>query len=232
MSIPEFFKSVRRGQKESPASSKLFDTGHAYRTANWLTYYAVAAAVVLAFACLGLVGVIIALQPLKTVQPYLVTFSNKSEQVATIEPLHISKKENEVYIGNMCAEYVRLREVIDLQSELKRYDQCLMLSEDAVGQAFKQLYRHENPDSPLEKFRKESVTRSVLVNSVASLAPSLPNVWQVTWSTLDEQAGKTIGEGVWVSTLTIGFKTEVKEAEMGVNPFGFQVKSYSITKRK
>ena len=168
---------------------------------------------------------------LKTVQPYLVTFHNKSDQVVTIDALNITKKGNEPYISNMCREYVRLRETVDLISELNRYDHHMKLSTTDVWGELKELYRQENVASPLEKFRKDSVTRSVLINNVTSLAPSLPDVWQVTWTAIDQAGGKKIGEGVWVSTLKIGFKQEVLEEDLGVNPFGFEVRAYKVTRR-
>ena len=61
MNLTRFLNSFKEGRNGNDKSSRPYDTGHAYRTANWLTYYAVCMVVVLACVCLGQAGAILAL---------------------------------------------------------------------------------------------------------------------------------------------------------------------------
>ena len=213
-------------------TSKPFDTGHAYKTAKWLVHYSVAAAIVLGCVCLGLTGVIIALLPLKQVQPFLVTTHSKSEQLITLEPLTISQEATDNLIDSLVRNYVMLREAIDLQSEKHRYDHVLKFSEDALAKAFYDLYDEKNPKSPFVKFKGENVTRAVIIHNSACLAPSAPDVWQVEWESIDSKDGKEIGRARWVSTLTAALdKQEISYDDKFLNPVGFQVKQYTVSKK-
>lgn len=213
-------------------SPKPYDTGHAYKTAQWVSHYAVGLALVLGLVTMGLVGVIIALLPLKEVRPYLVMTHNRSDQVIRVEPLVLSKKATHLLMESLVRQYVLLREPIDLQSEPHRWDQVLKFSSEELAKAFYDLYKQENPNSPFQKFKKEGVTRSVVILSSASLAPSAPDVWQVEWESLDKKGDQEIGKSRWVSTLTVHLsRGELIHEEQYVNPIGFEVHHYTVSKK-
>ena len=213
-------------------TSQPYHTGHAYRTAKWLTHYAVTAALILGLVCMGLMGVIFALMPLREVRPFLVMTQDRSDQVIRIEPLVLSKKANHMLLDSMVRHYVLLREPIDLQSEPHRWGKVLKFSHEPLAKAFYDLYKQENPQSPFKKFKQEGITRSVVILSSASLAPSAPDVWQVEWDSIDKKDTQEIGRARWVSTLTISLsKQEISYEDQYLNPIGFEVTHYTVSKK-
>lgn len=209
-----------------------YDTGHAYRTAQWVSHYAVGLAVVLGLVSLSLVGVIFYLLPLKEIRPYLVTTHSRSDQVIEIEPLHLSKKATTMLMDTLVRQYVMMREPIDFQSEPDRWDKVLKFSSDTLAKAFYELYKQENPQSPFIKFKKEDVTRSVIILSSTCLAPSAPDVWQVEWESIDKRGEEEIGRNRWVSTLTVHLsKRELSHDEQYINPVGMEVQAYVVSRK-
>lgn len=218
---------------KSLSTPKPFDTGHAYRTATWVTHYAVAAAVILGLVSMGLMGVILALFPLKEVRPMLVTTHSKSEQIVQVEPLKLSKEATKLLIEALVRQYVMLREPIDLQSEPHRWGKILKFSSDPLAKAFYNLYKKENPKSPFKKFQDQGITRSVILKTSACLAPSAPDVWQVEWESIDHKGDQEIGRARWVSTLTVGLtKKEVSYEDQYLNPIGFEVRHYAVSRKE
>ncbi len=209
------------------------DIGHDYRSLQWVTRVLSIACVVLFCTNISTALLLWGLFPLKQIQPMLLTVHEKSDQVVHVQPIDINQSGINLLMETLARQYVVWRETIDHQSEEDRWQKLIWFTSDKLYQSFYDLMKPENPDSPLEKFKKDRVTRSVTLLSVTHLAPSAPNVWQVEWVSIDTRDGEEIGRNVWVSTLT----ATCEEKSMGfddryINPIGFTVSHYTLMKKE
>ncbi len=210
----------------------MLDIGHDYRSLQWVTRVLTIACVVLFFTNVGTVLLLWGAFPLKQIQPMLLTVHEKSHQVVHIQPIETSEAGRDLLMETLARQYVAWRETIDHQSEEDRWQKLIWFTSKDLYQSFYDLMKPSNSDSPLEKFKKDRVTRSVTLLSTTHLAPSAPNVWQVEWMSIDMRDGQEIGRNVWVSTLT----ATCEERQVGfddryVNPIGFTVSHYTLIKK-
>jgi len=178
-----------------------------------------------------LVLAIMQLIPLNRVEPFLLTFENKEDQIYDIVPLNnmIDQKSiTEVFVR----EYVLLRsafvsDVKEMEARWTDGGQLQEMSSPAVYQAFLE----KTAKRALETIRTKGLNRAVRIMTINELSRGL---WQVEYETRDMYADSTTPEiGYWTATLKIRYrKKTVKYGERLNNPIGFTVENYSLSRNK
>ncbi len=203
-----------------------------YRAAQMIARLSTICAVVLGLTVIALICLIITLFPLKEVRPMLVTLKEKGEQVVRIEPFERNEKATTLLMETLSRQYVTLRETIDLQTEEVRWKHLSLMTGSQLNEEFMSLMNPDNQDSPFKKRLDEQVTREIQTLSSTSLAPSAPNIFQVEWISRDRHKGQIIGQGHWVSTLTVSLEPhEVSIEDQYINPIGFTVTHYTLAQK-
>lgn len=170
-------------------------------------------------------GALMALAPLKAVEPYVIQVDNASGLTTVLEPLkEKSLTENEAVTKFFILKYVVARETYDPQDLNQNYERVrLMSTADEVGR-FDDFIR--GPNGPVETF-KTTTTRTIRVSSVSFLNK---NTAQVRFTATTRQiATDEKQESHWIATLSYRYvNTPLEEGERLDNPLGFQIKTYRI----
>ena len=174
---------------------------------------------------------IMQLVPLNRVEPFLLTFENKEEQIYEITPLRnmIDQKSiTEAFVR----EYVLLRsafvnDVKEMEARWTQGSQLQEMSSPSVYQAFLE----KTAKRALETIKKKGLTRVVRIITVNELGRGL---WQVEYETRDMYADSTNPEvSYWTATLKVRYRRKtVKYGERLNNPIGFTVDTYSLSRNK
>lgn len=169
--------------------------------------------------------------PLYRVEPFLVTFQNKNEQVYNIRPLKDMESERgvtEVFVR----QYVLLRSsftsnIGEMEARWMPGGPVQEMSSPAVYEDF----RAKTAIRALDIIKNKGLTRSVKIISANELANGL---WQVEYETTDMYPDSDKPEiNYWTAALKIRYRGKtVKYAERLKNPVGFTVERYSLTFNK
>jgi len=196
------------------------------------TARAFAVVVAVSMCCnLVLILAIMQLVPLYRVEPFLLTFENKEEQVYDIVPLQgmIDQKAiTEVFVR----EYVLLRsafvgDVKEMEARWLPGGQLQEMSSSAVYQAF----LDKTANKALDVIKTKGLTRVVRIVTINELGRGL---WQVEYETRDMYPDSTTPQvDYWTASLRVAYrKKTVKYGERLNNPIGFTVTSYSLSHNK
>lgn len=196
------------------------------------TARAFALIVAISLCCnLVLILAIAQLVPLYRVEPFLLTFENKEEQIYDIVPL--SNMEDQKAITEVFVrEYVLLRSafVDDVQEMEARWmpgSQLQEMSSSAVYQAF----LDKTANRALEIIKNRGLIRVVRIMTVNELSRGL---WQVEYETRDMYPDSPAPQiDYWTASLKVIYrKKTVKYGERLNNPIGFTVIGYSLSHNK
>jgi type IV secretory pathway component VirB8 len=176
-----------------------------------------------------LVGSLVAITPLKRVEPFLVSFSKKDQQVVRLEPFARGMPGYAAMTEFVVQEYVKMfQEIIpDEKETLARYKDYLQSRTDpGLYQSF--------VGNELPKFaeaRSKGVTRTVEVKGITKISEGL---YQVEFITRDfDRSGTEILNGELVATMRVTFLPQKVDFNARfVNPLGFTVQQYSVSKRR
>lgn len=183
----------------------------------------IVAAVAIALAIIG-VGSVMALSPLKTVVPYVVTVDRATGATEVTQGLRGDKSitYDEAIRKYFLADYVRTREGWIPQAREEFYRKVLSLSAREEQNRWTTFYKKDNPDSPQNQLTANDAV-FVAVRSVAFISP---NVAQVRFTKRLERDGQAI-ETPAIATITFDVLSKPEtEAGRYANPLGFQVKNY------
>lgn len=170
-------------------------------------------------------GALMALAPLKAVEPYVIQVDNDTGMTTVLEPLkENSLTENEAVTKFFIVKYVVARETYDPQDLNQNYERVRMMSTGEEAARFEDFLR--GPDGPVENF-KTTTTRSIRLRSVSFLNKSTA---QVRFTATKRQiATNEKQESHWIATLSYRYvNTPLEEGERLDNPLGFQIKNYRI----
>ena len=169
--------------------------------------------------------------PLYRIEPFLLTFQNKEEQVYNIQPvagMEDEKAITEVFVR----EYVLLRSSFDrdipeMESRWMPGGPVQEMSSSAVYDDFLQ----NTARRALEIIRTRSLMRSVRILTVNELGRGL---WQVEYETQDMYPDSATPDiNYWTASMRITYRPKtVKYGERLNNPIGFTVTQYSLTYNK
>ncbi len=180
----------------------------------------------------GVLGFAIAsLSPLVRVEPMLLSFKDKSDQLVKVEPFSKGTSGFELMTEMLVRDYVLARHEIVLDDgEMRRRwgGQGLIAYRSDAGE----YRRFVAETAPLyEELRQKRLTRTVAIHRVSKIADGY---WQVEFSTKDfDQYNKEISGSVWVASMTVVYlKREIKWEDRYMNPLGFAVTAYSVVARR
>ena len=175
-----------------------------------------------------LILAVVQVMPLFRVEPFLLTFHNKSDQVYNIVPL--KNLEDEKSITEI--QYVLLRSsfnrnIPEMEARWMPGGPIQEMSSPTVYEDFQK----KTAIKALNVIRTKSLTRRVKIITVNELARGL---WQVEYETRDMYPDSAKPEiNYWTASLRVMYRGKsVKYGERLKNPVGFTVTRYSLTFNK
>jgi len=183
----------------------------------------IVASVAIALAIVAVLA-IMALTPLKTVVPYVVTVDRSTGATDVTQELRGDKSitYDEAIRKYFLADYVRAREGWIPQAREEFFRKVLALSTREEQARWTAFYKRDNPDSPQNQFTANDAV-FVAIRSVAFISPNVAQVRFVKLLERDQQAIETPA----IATITFDVLSKPEtEAGRYANPLGFQVKSY------
>ncbi len=169
--------------------------------------------------------------PLYRVEPFLLTFQNKEEQVYNIQ--QIDNMEDEKSITEVFVrEYVLLRSTFDRDvAEMEARWMPGGLVQEMSSQTVYDDFLKNTAQRALELIRTRNLQRNVRILTVNELGRGL---WQVEYETQDMYPDSPRPDvNYWTASLRITYRPKtVKYGERLKNPIGFTVVQYSLTYNK
>lgn len=190
--------------------------------------FAIVSAVALCVNLVLLVA-IVHLMPLKRVQPFLLTFQNKEEQVVRIRPLSKDMAAEDIISEAMIRQYVLLRNTMisDIDEMSFRWGPNGPLRWMSSPQVYNQF--NKTVKEWLSRIKLEGLTREVRIESVVRNQDTWL-VYIVTRDMLPEAEEPAISR--WRVQLSVKYfaqdQREVKYINRLENPLGFSVDRYAI----
>jgi type IV secretory pathway component VirB8 len=171
------------------------------------------------------------LMPLYRIEPFLLTFANKEEQVYDIQPLP-KMAEKKAITEIFVREYVLLRssiinDITEMEARWMPGSQLEEMSSASVYQNFIQ----RTANKAFDIIRKKGLIRSVHIRTINELGRG---IWQVEYETQDLYPDAAAPQvEYWTASLVVGYrKKTVKYGERLKNPTGFTVVKYNLEHNK
>ena len=183
--------------------------------------------------CLNIVlgSALAGLSPLVRVEPMLLTFKDKGEQIVKVEPFSKGTAGFELMTEMLVRDYVLARQevVLDEGEMRRRWGGEGLVAHRSDADEYRRFVAETAPK--FEEVRRKRLVRTVAIHRVSKIAEGY---WQVEFSTSDfDAADRKIDEGLWVASMTITYvKREISWEDRYMNPLGFVVLSYSVTARR
>ena len=172
--------------------------------------------------------VIFSLIPLYRIEPFLISFADKKEQIYKIEPvknIYNYKYLTEIFVR----EYVISRNafVNDVFEMEQRWGTGGVIKEMSTPGVYDK-FRKEFADKALERIRTRNMSRNIKIVSATEVGVSKQNDgiwWQVEFRVEDmEPEFETPRVAVWIASVKIRYMSKtVKFGERLKNPLGFTV---------
>lgn len=166
------------------------------------------------------------------VEPFLLTFQNKEEQVYNIQPIKGRMEDQKAITEVFVRQYVLLRssfdrDVQEMEARWMPGGPVQEMSSSAVYTEFLE----KTAKKALDLIRARSLQRNVRILTVNELGRGL---WQVEYETQDMYPDSPAPEvNYWTASLRIAYsRKSVKYGERLKNPVGFTVVRYSLTYNK
>ena len=184
--------------------------------------------------CCNIVLILAIMQvlPLYRVEPFLLTFQNKDEQVYNIQPIKGRMEDQKAITEVFVRQYVLLRssfdrDVQEMEARWMPGGPVQEMSSSAVYTEFLE----KTAKKALDLIRVRSLQRNVRILTVNELGRGL---WQVEYETQDMYPDSPAPEvNYWTASLRIAYnRKSVKYGERLKNPVGFTVVRYSLTHNK
>lgn len=209
----DYYKEALAWQEEK------YDSAIKQRRMGWVVATVFGAiALMLAFALMALV-------PLKTVEPYTIEVNRITGETQVSKPLQQGKlTQSEALTKYWLIKYVRARTNYDRQDLEKNYEMVKMMSEKKEFASFAKAFDPKKPDSPYQQYG-EKTTVGVNVKSIAFLDKATASIRIDLTEISNEKPTVT----PWVVTMSFQFTLEPRtEAERFENPLGFQATKWRI----
>ena len=184
--------------------------------------------------CCNIVLILAIMQvlPLYRVEPFLLTFQNKEEQVYNVQPIKGRMEDQKAITEVFVRQYVLLRssfdrDVQEMEARWMPGGPVQEMSSSAVYTEFLE----KTAKKALDLIRARSLQRNVRILTVNELGRGL---WQVEYETQDMNPDSPAPEvNYWTASLRIAYnRKSVKYGERLKNPVGFTVVRYSLTYNK
>lgn len=170
--------------------------------------------------------------PLYRVEPFLLTFQNKEEQVYNIQPVTRRMEDQREITEVFVREYVLLRSSFNrnIPEVEARWMPGGMIQEMSSAAVYEDFIKN-TANRALELIRTRQMIRDVRIMTVNELGNG---IWQVEYETRDMYPNSRTPEiNYWTASLKIEYRNKrVKYRERLKNPVGFTIVNYSLTYNK
>lgn len=187
-------------------------------------FLSLCANLVLGFAIAGL-------SPLVRVEPMLLSFKDKSDQLVKVEPFSRGTKGFELMTEMLVRDYVLSRHeiVLDEDEMKRRWGGGGLVAHRSDAEEYRRFVVEMAPK--YEEIRQKRLIRTVTVHRVSKIAEGY---WQVEFSTNDyDAASRKIADSLWVASMTTAYiPREISWEDRYMNPLGFIVSAYSVTAKQ
>jgi type IV secretory pathway component VirB8 len=167
------------------------------------------------------------LSPLVRVEPMLLTFKERSEQIVKIEPFQRGSSGFELMTEMLVRDYVLARHEIMLdEGEMRRrWGGRGLVAYRSTPEEYARFVAETAPK--FAAIHQARLIRSVAIHRVSKIAEGY---WQVAFSSFDQSdGGHGGGEERWVASLTVTYlRREVNWEDRYMNPLGFVVSNYAV----
>ncbi|MBR1648239.1 MAG: type IV secretion system protein [Alphaproteobacteria bacterium] len=217
---------------DSGAGNEAFVANVAEKRYLW-TARAFAIITAVSFCCnLILLLAILQVIPLYRVEPFLMTFQNKEEQVYNIQPVNRNLTEERAITEAFVRQYVLMRSSFnrDIPEVEARWGAGGAIQEMSSSAVYDDFIKN-TAGRALELIRTRRMMRDVRIMTVNELSDG---VWQVEYETRDMYPdSKTPEINYWTASLKVMYRYKsVKFKERLKNPVGFTVVNYSLSYNK
>ena len=172
------------------------------------------------------------IMPLYRVEPFLLTFQNKDEQVYNIRLVGTSLEDEKAITEVFVREYVLLRSTFDTDiSEMEtRWSEGGPIQEMSSQLVYADFLKN-TAQKALQIIKQRSLKRNIRIITVNELGRGL---WQVEYESQDMLPSSVAPEiSYWTASLEIRYRNKtVKYTDRMKNPVGFTVEKYSLTNNK
>jgi len=167
----------------------------------------------------------LALTPLKTVEPYTLLVDKQTGYVQALKPLDAQQVgPNTALTQSFLVQYVIARESFDAATLQASYRKVSLWSEGEARKAYMGFMQANNPDSPLVRLPRSTVVET----RVKSVSPLGRNEALVRFETIQRDANGAVQPArAWVSVIRYRYSGAPMSLEdRFVNPLGFEVTHY------
>ncbi|WP_120632543.1 virB8 family protein [Ruegeria sp. EL01] len=185
-----------------------------------------AIAIVASILALASTSAVIALTPLKTVEPFVIRVESATGVPEVMTALTDGQEEyDEAVAKYFLALYVRTREGYSYAARSAIFDQVMIMSGPEEQAEFSAHYNASNPESPQYVYGKKTKAE-VQIRSISFLDDGLAQVrFYLITKNEDEDTQR---RSQWVSTITYTFdgQAEISSQDRMMNPLGFLSTDY------
>ncbi|MHA1539011.1 MAG: VirB8/TrbF family protein [Alphaproteobacteria bacterium] len=181
---------------------------------------------------IALAYVAIVMFPLKKVEPFLVTFREKDQQLVQVMPMQKTMAGFDIMTEGLIRQYLSLTEEIMPNEEVmkKRWGGVSWVAQYSAQDVYLKFNRRAMP--AMKEFVERNWSRVVTINSLEQVAPGF---WNVDYETtvLDDLGEAVMPENQrWIASLTVTFQQRrVSYEESLLNPFGFTVTAFGVRQK-
>lgn len=210
-SLKEYFDKARRFDQDRMVSAE--------RSKRIAWFVTVVASVL---ACMS-VAAVVALTPLKTVEPFVIRVDNSTGIVDVVSAMASSAGTyDEEVTKYFAARYVRAREGYVWSEAEENFRTASLMSNAAEQQRFAAAYRGGNPESPQNVYGRSATSR-IGIKSISLINKNVVSVRYTRTITRGEDVRTTH----WVATITYSYaNAPISSSDRLVNPLGFVVSEY------
>jgi type IV secretion system protein VirB8 len=168
---------------------------------------------------------LMALTPLKTVEPYTLLVDKQTGYVQALKPLDVQQvSANAALTQSFLVQYVIAREGFDAATLQANYRKVSLWSGGEARKAYTGFMQANNPDSPLVRLPRSAVVES----RVKSVSPLGKNEALVRFDTIQRDANGAVQPArAWVSVVRYRYSgAQMSLEDRFVNPLGFEVVHY------
>jgi type IV secretory pathway component VirB8 len=163
--------------------------------------------------------------PLKKIEPFLVTFNDKNEQVVQVQPFIKNNAGFYLMTEKLAGEYVKMREEIipDGNEMLRRWGEYVQFyTEKELFQEFVAQVK-----SPFEVIKAKGFSRRVDIDKIERRNDGYVEVY---FKTIDANArGEEVERRQWIAQINYAYLTQnIRVDKQYINPLGFTATGYSL----
>jgi type IV secretion system protein VirB8 len=177
-------------------------------------------------AVLLLSGALIALMPLKRVEPFLIRVDNTTGVVDPVPLYTGSSAMPETLTRYLLTHYVTVCERFNYATAESDYEECGSFHSAQRNQAWYALWNPNNPASPLNTYKDGTTVRAQVASvSFFKRANGVGDLAQVRYVKAKRQAGSANEELThWIATLQYAYADPSPDPKIrGWNPLGFKI---------